>query len=86
MTAEKLQLATENGEVTLHGTVATEKEKADIATKVQQMAGVKKVNNQLQMAPRAGSTTSGSMGTSPSGTTGSSMSGSTGSSSRTTDK
>ena len=48
---QKIQLNTDNGEVTLHGSVATEKEKADVATKIQQVAGVKKVNNQLQMAP-----------------------------------
>jgi osmotically-inducible protein OsmY len=47
----KIHLDTNNGEVTLHGSAATEKVKADIATKVQQVAGVKKVDNQLQMAP-----------------------------------
>ena len=49
--AQKIHLNTDNGEVTLHGSVATEKVKADIATKIQQVAGVKKVDNQLQMAP-----------------------------------
>ncbi len=48
---QKLHIETAaNGEVTLRGAVKTEKEKADIAAKVQQVAGVKKVNNQLQSA------------------------------------
>jgi hypothetical protein len=59
---ERVQLNTENGEVTLQGAVATEKEKADIGLKVQQVAGVKKVNNQLQMAPSTGGARSESMG------------------------
>jgi hypothetical protein len=53
-TTERVHLTTENGEVTLRGAVATEKEKAEIGAKVQQIAGVKKVNNQLQMAPSTG--------------------------------
>jgi BON domain len=59
---ERVYLNTENGEVTLQGAVATEKEKADIGMKVQQVAGVKKVNNQLQMAPSTGDAHSESMG------------------------
>ncbi len=48
---QKLHIETAaNGEVTLRGSVKTDKEKADIAAKVQQVAGVKKVNNQLQSA------------------------------------
>jgi osmotically-inducible protein OsmY len=65
-TTERVHLNTENGEVTLRGAVATEKEKADIAAKVQQIAGVKKVNNQLQMAPSTGGAHSESMGSSDS--------------------
>lgn len=48
--AQNIHIETDNGEVTLHGSVATEKAKADIAAKVQQVMGVKKVNNQLQTA------------------------------------
>jgi osmotically-inducible protein OsmY len=61
-TTERVHLSTENGEVTLQGAVATEKEKADITAKVQQVAGVKKVSNQLQMAPSTGGAHSESMG------------------------
>lgn len=46
----KVYLDTDNGEVTLHGSVATDKQKADIAAKVQQVTGVKKVDNQLTTA------------------------------------
>jgi hypothetical protein len=70
-TTERVHLNTENGEVTLQGAVATEKEKADIAAKVQQIAGVKKVNNQLQMAPSTGGAHSESMGSHPIGSSGS---------------
>jgi len=48
--AQNIYIETDNGEVTLHGLVTTEKAKADIVAKVQQVAGVKKVNNQLQTA------------------------------------
>ena len=47
---QKIHLDTDNGEVTLHGSVGTDKQKTDIASKVQQVAGVKKVENQLQTA------------------------------------
>ena len=49
--AQSVFIVTDNGEVTLHGSVATEKEKADINAKVHQVAGVKKLKNQLQMSP-----------------------------------
>lgn len=81
-TAEKVHLTTENGEVTLQGTVATEKEKADIAAKVQQISGVKKVDNQLQMAPGVGGTSGGSMGAPTSESKGSPAGGSTGATTR----
>ena len=48
--AQKIHLATDNGKVTLHGSVATDEQKADIAAKVQQVAGVEKVDNQLTTA------------------------------------
>lgn len=47
---QKIHLDTDNGEVTLHGSGVTDKQKVDIAAKVQQVAGVKKVENQLQTA------------------------------------
>lgn len=47
---QKIQLDTDNGEVILLGSVATDKQKADIAAKVQQVAGVKKIDNQLRTA------------------------------------
>jgi osmotically-inducible protein OsmY len=47
---QKIYLDTANGEVTLHGSGVTDKQKADIAAKVQHVAGVKKVENQLQTA------------------------------------
>jgi len=47
---QKVHLDTDDGEVTLLGSVATDKQKADIAAKVQQVAGVKKVDNQLTTA------------------------------------
>ena len=46
----KVRLDTENGKVTLHGSVETAEQKADIAAKIQQLAGVKKVDNQLRTA------------------------------------
>jgi len=49
--AQSVFIVTDNGEVTLQGSVATEREKADINAKVRQVAGVKKLKNQLQMAP-----------------------------------
>ena len=47
---QKIHLDTDNGEVTLHGSGVSDQQKTDIAAKVQQVAGVKKVENQLQTA------------------------------------
>ena len=47
---QRIHFDTDNGEVTLHGYVATDKQKADIITKVQQVAGVKKIEDQLRTA------------------------------------
>jgi osmotically-inducible protein OsmY len=47
---QKIYLDPANGDVTLHGSGVTDKQKAGIAAKVQQVAGVKKVENQLQTA------------------------------------
>jgi osmotically-inducible protein OsmY len=57
--AQNVYLKTDKGEVMLHGSVATKKEKADVGAKVRQVMGVKKVQNQLQITPpdiRAGIT------------------------------
>jgi osmotically-inducible protein OsmY len=62
--AKSVHFSTENGKVTLHGTVPTEKDKKDIEAKVAKMTGVKDVDNQLQIAPATSSAGSagGSMG------------------------
>jgi len=70
-TTERVHLNTDNGEVTLRGAVATEKEKADIGATVQQIAGVKKVHNHLQMTPSTGSAHHESMESHPTGSSGS---------------
>jgi osmotically-inducible protein OsmY len=48
---KNVHFSTDNGKVTLHGTVPTEKDKKDIEAKVEKMSGVKDVDNQLQIAP-----------------------------------
>lgn len=78
--ASNVHFNTDNGKVTLQGTVATEQEKQDIEDKVEQMTGVEDVDNQLQIASTSSSSTS-SMGSSSS--TRSSESGAMGSSSGT---
>jgi len=50
-------LATNNGVVTLSGTVATEKEKKDLETELQGITGVSRVQNELQLAPRSSQST-----------------------------
>lgn len=50
---QTVMLHSDNGVVTLSGTVATEKEKSDLETKVQHMSGVRRVENNLQIAPRS---------------------------------
>jgi hypothetical protein len=50
--ARNIQLETEDGEVILHGSVTSEKAKSDIAAAVQQVSGVKKIENELQIASR----------------------------------
>jgi hyperosmotically inducible periplasmic protein len=59
--SEKVTLSSDDGVVTLNGTVATEKDKKDLESRVKNMAGVKKVENNLQIGPQASSSTSGSM-------------------------
>jgi osmotically-inducible protein OsmY len=48
-TASKIHLESDNGEVTLHGSVATDEQKSDIVSKISQMNGVKKVHDQLKV-------------------------------------
>ena len=50
-------LTTNNGVVTLSGTVATEKEKKDLETELQGITGVSRVQNELQLAPRSSHST-----------------------------
>jgi hyperosmotically inducible periplasmic protein len=48
--AKNVKIITNDGTVTLRGPVKSEKEKADIANKAKQIAGVKKVDNLLEIA------------------------------------
>ncbi len=53
--SQTMTIHSASGVVTLSGTVATEKEKSDLESKLQHMAGVNKVENNLQIAPRTSS-------------------------------
>jgi osmotically-inducible protein OsmY len=48
--AKNVKIITNDGTVTLRGPVKSEKEKADIEEKAKQVAGVKSVDNQLEIA------------------------------------
>jgi hyperosmotically inducible periplasmic protein len=48
--AKNVKIITIDGTVTLRGPVKSEKEKADIVAKAQQIAGVQKVDNQLEVS------------------------------------
>lgn len=48
--AKNVKIITNDGTVTLRGPVQSEKEKADIEAKAKQVAGVKNVDNQLEIA------------------------------------
>ena len=48
--AKNIKIITSDGTVTLRGPVKSEKEKADIEAKAKQVTGVKKVDNQLEIA------------------------------------
>jgi osmotically-inducible protein OsmY len=48
-TAPKIHLESDNGEVTVHGAVATDEQKSNIVNKISQMNGVKKVHDQLKV-------------------------------------
>lgn len=50
MTAKNIKIITVNSVVTLRGPVKSDKEKADIATIAQGVEGVKRVDNQLEIA------------------------------------
>ena len=47
---KNVKIITNDGTVTLRGPVKSEKEKADIEAKAKQVAGVKSVDNQLEIA------------------------------------
>jgi len=51
MTAKNIKIITSNGVVTLRGPVKTEKEKTDIGALAQRVEGIKRVDNQLEIAP-----------------------------------
>ena len=48
--AQNVQVQAKNGEVTLRGSVNNEQEKANIAAEAQKVAGVSKVDNQIEVA------------------------------------
>lgn len=79
-----IQLNTQDGQVTLQGSVGSEAEKNQIEQKVKQMTNVESVRNQLRVTNNAGSSSSmsGSSGSTPSMSNPSTGSSSTGSSTR----
>jgi len=48
--AQNVQVEAKNGEVTLKGSVNNEQEKTNIASTAQKVAGVAKVNNEIEVA------------------------------------
>ena len=48
--AKNVKVITSDGKVTLRGPVKSDKEKADVAAKAKQVAGVKNVDNQIEIA------------------------------------
>jgi osmotically-inducible protein OsmY len=52
MTAKNVKIITNEGVVTLRGPVKTSEEKAQIAAIAQRVAGVKRVDNQLELATK----------------------------------
>ena len=48
--AQNVKIVTNDGKVTLRGPVKSEQEKKEIETKAKQVAGVKNVENQLEIA------------------------------------
>jgi len=55
--SNSVALTTNNGFVTLSGSVATEKEKKDLETELQRITGVSHVQNELQIVPRSSNST-----------------------------
>ena len=53
--SQNVSILSDNGAVTLNGTVATEKDKSDLENKIQRMTGVSRVDNNLQIAPQTSS-------------------------------
>lgn len=60
---QQISLSSDDGVVTLDGTVATEKEKAELESRVKHMSGVKDVENNLRIAPQTSSSSSSGMST-----------------------
>jgi len=50
--AKNVKVITSDGKVTLRGPVKSDKEKADIAAKAKEVAGVKNVDNQIEIASK----------------------------------
>jgi len=48
--AQNIQVHANNGQVTLKGSVGSQQEKMDLASKAQQVTGVAQVDNQLTVA------------------------------------
>jgi osmotically-inducible protein OsmY len=48
--AQNVQVYANNGEITLRGSVSSEQEKTNMVSAAQQVAGVTRVNNQLEVA------------------------------------
>jgi osmotically-inducible protein OsmY len=46
---QSIQVHAHNGEITLRGSVSSEQDKASMGATAQQVAGVKSVNNQLEV-------------------------------------
>jgi osmotically-inducible protein OsmY len=58
--SQNVTLSSDNGVVTLNGTIATEKEKKELENRLTSMTGVSRVKNNLQIAPRTSSANSDS--------------------------
>jgi osmotically-inducible protein OsmY len=57
---QNVHFSTQDGEVTLHGSVASETEKNQIEQKVKQVSDVKSVKNELQVSSVGSSSPTGS--------------------------
>jgi len=52
---QTISMQSDNGLVTLSGTVATEEEKSNLQSRLQRVVGVHQIENNLQIAPRTSS-------------------------------